>query len=130
MITEVKKQLKLAFKMVDMGPISYYLGLKVERDRVNKTIKLSQPAYIEKVFERFHMQTAKTTNTPMREGCLFINESQASDKDIKQYQTMVGSIMFAMIETRPDIAFATSVVSRHAKNPGKTHMEAAKHILR
>ena len=38
--------------------------------------------------------------------------------------------MFAMIETRPDIAFATSVVSRHAKNPGKTHMEAAKHILR
>ena len=83
MITEVKKQLKLAFKMVDMGPISYYLGLKVERDRVNKTIKLSQPAYIEKVLERFHMQTAKTTNTPMREGCLFINESQASDKNIK-----------------------------------------------
>ena len=41
MITEVKKQLKLAFKMVDMGPISYYLGLKVERDRVNKTIKHS-----------------------------------------------------------------------------------------
>ena len=38
--------------------------------------------------------------------------------------------MFAMIETRPDIAFATSVVSRYAKNPGKTHMEAAKHILR
>ena len=43
---------------------------------------------------------------------------------------MVGSIMFAIIETRPDIAFATSVVSRHVKNPGKTHMEAAKHILR
>ena len=66
----------------------------------------------------------------MREGCLFINEFQDSDKDIKQYQTMVGSITFAMIETRPDIAFATSVISRNAKNPGKTHMEAAKHILR
>ena len=51
MITEVKKQLKLPFKMVDMGPISYYLGLKVERDRVNKTIKLSQPAYIEKYWK-------------------------------------------------------------------------------
>ena len=38
--------------------------------------------------------------------------------------------MFAMIETRPDIAYATSVVSRHAKNPGKSHMEAAKQILR
>ena len=51
------------------------------------------------------------------------------ESDIKQYQAIVGSIIFAMIETRPDIAFATSVVSRHAKNPGKTHMEAAKHIL-
>ena len=38
--------------------------------------------------------------------------------------------MFAMIETRPDIAFATSAVSRHSKNPSRTHMEAAKHILR
>ena len=130
MISEVKKQLNIAFKMVDMGPISHYLGLKVERNRDNRTIKLSQSTYIEKVLEKFHMQNAKTTTTPMKEGSLFRNESQASESDIKQYQAIVGSIMFAMIETRPDIAYATSVVSRHAKNPGKSHMEAAKQILR
>ena len=130
MISEVKRQLNIAFKMVDMGPISHYLGLKVERNRVNKTIKLSQPTSITKVLENFHMQNAKSTTTPMKEGNLFRNESQASESDIKQYQAIVGSSVFAMIETRPDIAFATSVVSRHAKNPGKTHMEAAKHILR
>ena len=89
MISEVKKQLNIAFKMVDMG-----------------------------------------STTPMKEGSLFRNESQASESDIKQYQAIVGSIMFAMIETRPDTAYATSVVSRHAKNPGKSHMEAAKQILR
>ena len=130
MISEVKKQLNIAFKMVDMGLISHYLGLKVERNRDNRTIKLSQSTYIEKVLEKFHMQNAKTTTTPMKEGSLFRNESQASESDIKQYQAIVGSIMFAMIETRPDIAYATSVVSRHAKNPGKSHMEAAKQILR
>ena len=130
MITEVKKQLNIAFKMVDIGPISHYLGLKIERNRVNRTIKLSQSAYIEKVLEKFHMQNANISTTPMKEGSLFRNDSQASDKEIKQYQAIVGSIMFAMIETRPDIAFATSVISRHAKNPGKTHMEAAKTILR
>ena len=130
MISEVKRQLNIAFKMVDMGPISHYLGLKVERNRVNKTLKLSQPTYITKVLEKFHMQNAKSTTTPMKEGSLFRNEYQASESDIKQYQTIVGSIMFAMIETRLDIAFATLVVSRHAKDPGKTHMEAAKHILR
>ena len=129
-ITEVKKQLNIAFKMVDIGPISHYLGLKIERNRVNKTIKLSQPAYIEKILEKFHMQNAKISTTPMKEGSLFRNDSQASDKEIKQYQAIVGSIICAMIETRPDIAFAILVVSRHAKNPGKTHMEAAKTILR
>ena len=130
MISEVKKQLNIAFKLVDMGPISHYLGLKVERNRDNRTIKLSQSTYIEKVLEKFHMQNAKSTTTPMKEGSQFRNESQASESDIKQYQAIVGSIMFAMIETRPDIAYATSVVSRHAKNPGKSHMEATKQILR
>ena len=130
MISEVKKQLNIAFKMVDMGSISHYLGLNVERNRDNRTIKLSQSSYIEKVLEKFHMQNAKTTTTPMKEGSLFRNESQASESDIKQYQAIVGSIMFAMIETSPDIAYATTVVSRHAKNPGKSHMEAAKQILR
>ena len=130
MISEVKKQLKIAFKMVDMGSISHYLGLKVERNRDNRTIKLSQSTYIEKVLEKFHMQNAKTTTTPMKEGSLFRNESQASESDIKHYQAIVGSIMFAVIETRLDIAYATSVVSRHAKNPGKSHMEAANQILR
>ncbi len=45
-IAKVKMELTAAFKMVDMGPISFYLGLKVDRDRKKRTIKLSQPAYI------------------------------------------------------------------------------------
>lgn len=46
---KIKDMLTTGFKMVDMGLISYYLGLKVERDRMEKTIKLLQPAYVEKV---------------------------------------------------------------------------------
>ena len=130
MMAEIKTQLRSAFQMVDMGPISYYTDLKIERDRSARTLTLSQPVYIEKILDRFFMRTAKSATTPMREGDLFKNESQATERDIKQYQAMIGSIMFAMIETRPDIAFATSLVSRHAKNPGKQHMEAVKHILR
>ena len=68
MISEVKKQLNIAFKIVDIDPISHYLGLKIERNRVNRTIKLSQPAYIEMVLEKFHMQNAKISTTPMKEG--------------------------------------------------------------
>ena len=47
-IGRVKKELTATFDMVDMGPISFYLGLKVSRDR-ERMIKLSQPAYIDKI---------------------------------------------------------------------------------
>lgn len=53
MTERVKRELMSAFSMVDMGPISFDLGLKVERNRERKTIKLSQPAYIDKVLQKF-----------------------------------------------------------------------------
>ncbi len=43
---------------------------------------------------------------------------------------MTGSLIFSMVETRPDIAFATSITSRYAKNPSHQHTEAVKTILR
>lgn len=64
MIERVKSELTSAFSMVNMGPISFYLGLKVQRDRVNHTIKLSQPAYIDKVLSKFYL------NTPIKETAL------------------------------------------------------------
>ena len=121
-----------AFSMVDMGPISFYLGLKVERDRANRTIKLSQPAYIDKVLSRFHLDKANTVNTPMKETAPLQprTDGQATAAEKERYQGMTDSIMFSMVEKRPDIAFATSVASRFAKNPGHQHTEAVKTILR
>lgn len=55
-------------------------------------------------------------------------EVSASEKE--RYQGMTGSLMFSMVETRPDIAFATSIASRFAKNQGHQHTEAVKTILR
>ncbi len=115
----VKRKLTSAFLMVNMGPISFYIGLKVERDCERKTIKLSQPAYINKVLQKFHLDQANSTNTSMKERIIFLPNAgtQASPSAQENYQGMTGSIMFSMVETRPDIAFATSVVGRFAKNP-------------
>lgn len=51
----VKAELTYAFEMIDMGEISFYLRIRVNRDRKQHTIKLSQPAYIEKVLQKFHL---------------------------------------------------------------------------
>ena len=131
LMQKMKDLLILGFQMVDGGPITYYLGLKVDRNRAAKTIKLSQPAYIEKILHTFGLLQAKTSTTPMKESSLLgPNPKEATPKDIKKFQAIVGSIMFAMLETRPDIAFATSAVSRYAQNPSSQHIEAAKTILR
>ncbi len=130
-IQQVKAQLTLAFSMVDMGPISFYLGLKVERNRDNQTIKLSQPVYIDKVLNNFHLDKTNTINTLMKETTLLQpkTEGEATIAEKERYQEMTVSIMFSMVETRPNISFANSIASRFAKNPGHQHTEAVKTIL-
>lgn len=122
-----------ASKWFDMGPITYYLGLKVECDRARakRTIKLSQPAYFEKVLDWFNLLQAKTASTPMKESSLLApNTKDAIPQTITKFQAIVESIMFAMQDTRPDIAFTTSAISRYAQNLSKQHIEAAKTVLR
>ena len=130
-MARMKGELTAAFKMVDMEPIQFYLGLKVERNREKQTIKLSQPAYIEKMLHKFFLQNATTAKTPMKGSLLpALAEHQATLKEIRDYQEMVGSLMFSMLETRPDIAFAVSTASRFLQNPAKAHAEAVKFVLR
>lgn len=129
-VNRVKEELTAAFEMVDLGPISFYLGMTIARDRKLRQLQLLQKAYIKRVAIKFGMSDAKPTNTPMDESFDPIpNAKQATEKEIKDYQGIVGSVMFAMIGTRPDIANAVSIVSRFAQNPGQDHIKAARRIV-
>ena len=129
---KVKVKLVSTFQMVDMGPISFYLGLRVDRNREEKTIKLSQPAYIENVLRKFFLDQANPTNTPIKEYTQLLpnNEGTATEAERAKYQGMTGSLMISMVETKPDIAFATSLTSRYIKNQSHLHIEAVKTILK
>lgn len=131
-IQRVKSKLAATFSMVDMGPISFYLGLKVQRDREKRTLKLLQPAYIDKILEKFHLDKANAVQTPIEKEALLTprTKSEASASKQEKYQGMTGSLMFLMVKTRPDIAFSTSVASRFSKNLSHQHTEAVKIILR
>lgn len=103
---------------------------KVTRDREKRTIKLSQPEYIENLLDRNGMLKANTTKVSMRETALIPSDTPTSDIEKAKHSAKVGSIMYAMVETRIDIAFATSIVSRFAKNPSSEHFNAIDQILR
>ena len=110
--------------------------MKISHDRKNMKLRLSPETYIEKVLERFNMSKVKTTCSPLV-GHFKLNSKQCpiSENDMKEmskvsYASTVGSLMYAMVYTRSDIAHVVGVVSRFLYNPGKEHYEVVKWILR
>jgi len=133
-ISMIKAKLSERFHMTDLGPCKYYLGMEVTRDRQNRTLKLSQRSYLEKVLRDFGMwdcnkkhDTPIDTHTKLQKA-----EAEYEPKiaDIKWYQSAVGSLMYAMLGTRPDIAYAVSVVSRFAAKPTQAHKATVTRIFR
>lgn len=71
MIEQIKLELTFAFSIINIGSISFYLGLKVQWDRENWMIKLSQLVYINKIFNKLYLNKAYAVNTPIKETAFF-----------------------------------------------------------
>ncbi|KAE8687107.1 cytochrome P450 71A9-like [Hibiscus syriacus] len=135
-IEELKAQLAREFEMKDLGSANKILGMQIHRDRSNRKIWLSQKNYLKKNLSRFSMQDCKPIYTPLPINFkLSSNMSPSSEEEMMEmsrvsYVSAVGSLMFAMICTRPYIAQAVGVLSRYMANPGKEHWNTVKRILR
>ena len=133
LIQKTKEALYKRFQMTDINPLAYYLDMKIQRDKHQRTLYLSQKAYLEKIIRDHGMWECNPMATSMKTNTkLTVAEADytcpANDKH--RYQSAVGSLMYAMLETRPDIAYAVSVVSRYASNPNESHWKAVKRIFR
>ncbi|KAG8473481.1 hypothetical protein CXB51_035654 [Gossypium anomalum] len=135
-IRKVKAQLSEEFEMKDLGPAKKILGMEILRDRKASKLYLSQKGYIEKVLCRFNMQSAKPVSAPLAAHFRLSSAlSPQSDDEIEYmshvpYSSAVGSLMYAMVCSRPDLSYAVSAVSRYMANPGKEHWKAVQWILR
>lgn len=136
MIGKLKEALLKSFDMKDLGSARQILGMQIRRDRKARKLWLSQEKYVERVLERFNMKNAKSTSTPLashfklsKSSCPTTEEGEKAMEAIP-YSSAVGSLMYAMVCTRPDIAHAVGVVSRFLSNPGKEHWEDVKWIFR
>lgn len=102
---------------------------------IHRRFWLSQSQYIEKVLHRFHMSRAKPISTPLaahfKLSTLFglVDAEEERYMSRVPYACAVGSLMYAMVCTRPDIAHAVSVVSRFISKLGKEHWKAVQWIL-
>lgn len=124
------------FEMKDMGDVEWILGMRVRRNRQKRELKLDQQQYLQKVIERFRMTQGNPAPTPEQTGIKLSKSHCPSSEDDKQYmrsvpyRSAVGSLLYAAIGTRPDIAHAVNEVSKYMSDPGVTHWQAVKRILR
>ena len=124
------------FSIKDLGEVAYILGIRIYRDRSNRLLGLSQSTYIDKVLKRFSMDLSKKGFVPIvyrkhpsKSMCPKTLEEKEHMKHIP-YASAIGSIMYVMLCTRPDVPFALSVTSRYQSNYGEEHWAAVKTILK
>jgi hypothetical protein len=127
MLRETKKFLSSNFDMKDLDEASYVLGIEIHRDRKNGVLGLSQKAYLEKILKKYNMHTSKATPAPIVKGDSFgeiqcpKNQYELDQMKAVPYASAVGSLQYAQVCTRPDLAFITGVLSRYQDNPGIEH---------
>ena len=135
-IAKLKQELRKHFKLRDLEATEFLLGVKIERDRPNHTLKLSQHQYTLDILARFDFTSCSPVSTPLNPGIkLSQDQCPKTRSDVEAmrsvpYAHAVGSLMYLAVSTRPDIAYAVGVLARFSSNPGTAHWAAVKHLFR
>jgi hypothetical protein len=136
MLEIVKSSLRKSFSMKDLGEATYILDIKIYRDRSKRLTGLSQGAYIDKILNRFNMQDSMRGFLKISHG-FTLRKNQCPSTPAEQertrvipYNLAIGSIMYTMFCTRPDVSYALSVMSRYQSNYGEAHWTIINNILK
>jgi hypothetical protein len=127
----LRKQLCNRFSMKDIGDVSYILGMQVIRD--SKSISISQSRLTTELIQNFERKqgSLRIQITPSKPGEILTKSegNQLNMKESDMYRSALGSLLYLACGTRPDIAYATSILSQFASTPKDTHMNALKRLI-
>lgn len=132
-IDQFKTDLQKHFEITDNGEISGVLGINVDYNRGERRIRLAQTGYAASVLERFGMEDSKPVSTPLVPNTTLSKtdeEGKAMPGDKAWFASVVGSLMYLAVATRPDLSFAVGCLARFMSDPCEHHIVAAKRILR
>jgi Reverse transcriptase (RNA-dependent DNA polymerase) len=134
-IKRIKSLLRSSFKMTDFEEVETVLGIQIKRDMKNGILTMGQENYVKKILARFNMENCQGKATPLETTSQLSEEMGPQTEEEREwmkrvpYREAVGSLMYLMISTRPDIAAAVQYVSRFGANPGVPHWRAVQRIL-
>lgn len=133
---KLKSTLTKNFNMKDLGDAKTMLNMRIDYDRKSGILRLDQPKYTESILKRFNMGNCDPVKTPSDASHKLTREMSPSSPNEKEkmqsipYQEAVGSVLYLVQCTRPDIAFSVANVSQFNQNPGPAHWKGVKRIMR
>ena len=129
-ILDHKKKFMKKWESRDLGEVKEYLGMRITRDRKKRSLILDQSKYAKKVVKRFGQENCKETVVPLSTGYTphaKVGEVNASLRS--QYQSVIGSLFYIMLGTRPDLAYSVIKMSQYSSNPSEEHLQKAMQIV-
>jgi len=128
-INHDKEALRRHHQMTDLGEMGWILSIHVTRDCKKGTIALSQEKFIKETLVRYGMSEARPISTPALANKHLLKLSSPK-VDTKSYQCALGSLIYPMLGTHPDLSYAIAALSRHTANPGPDHQRALERMFR
>ena len=125
-LSKTKNLLKDTFKMKDLGPISCFLGMKFVQK--GDRIEMNQSSYLNKILIKFGMEQCKPRSTPSEVNPTAF-DSNETDEPQRKYREIIGSLIYAMVCTRPDLCWIVTKLSQHLDKPNKADWVMVKHVL-
>ena len=127
-LVKKKKALFMAkWECQDLRDVKEFLCITYTRSGIT----IDQCNYLEKVLTRFQLTDTKAAITPLLTNWEpKANTGKAIVAEITHYQSIIGSLLYLMIGTHPDIAFTVTHLSQFSTNPTEDHYKAAQHVCR
>jgi len=113
-LDKFKQQLNAQFECADSGPVGYFLGFNVHRNRAERKLYISQEHYMESLSDRFNLSGCNPGKIPLPSGFRPIpaTDTEFAEAKHRPYPQIVGSILYASTISRPDLSQPASVLSR------------------
>ena len=134
-ITRFKADIQRYWEITDNGPIRWFLGFQISRDRTVWTISINQSVYIQAMVNKFRLTNSAPVATPMVTGATFSTaNSPSTPTQVAHmcripYAEAIGSVLWPVVISWPDAAFAVSILLQFIQNPRPAHWEVLKHVI-
>ncbi|XP_074352396.1 secreted RxLR effector protein 161-like [Apium graveolens] len=113
--------------MKDLGETEVILGIKIKRTK--NSISISQSHYIEKILKRFNFNNCSPVSTPIDPSLKLVSSKTVVVSQL-EFSRAIGSLMYAMISTRPDIAYVVGKLSRFTSKPSSHHWQTLSRVFK